>query len=124
MTADEQGVLVTPKQIKEWEAQIAALQRKVVIGKELLHGIVGNTGTAKGEAHAAGVGADISFMGSVVRLANGEEPISRAEMRASLAKMGFDQDKISKQFNTVLYKTMKAERTSFLPNGKVWKGKK
>lgn len=36
----------------------------------------------------------------------------------------FGVEKMGKNFNTVLYKTMKANRTTFLPGGKVWKGTK
>jgi hypothetical protein len=124
MVTTDAGVLISHRQIREWEAEIARLQRNVALARELLGGVAAAAGTAKGETHATGTGADASFMGSIVKIANGENPVSRQDIRAKLAEMGFSQDKITKQFNTVLYKTMKAKRVSFLPNGKIWKGAK
>jgi hypothetical protein len=125
--ATDDGLFVSSKQIKVWEDQIAALQRKVAAAKEIL-GIdyprtVSAAGSAVGAATVHGVGANVSFMGEIVKFANGSEPVSRAEIKAHLASLGFSEQKITTQFNTVLYKTMKAGRTSFLPNGKIWKGK-
>lgn len=126
MTDNEAGVLITPKQIQAWEDQIATLQRKVAAGKEILYGrVVSAAGTVKGEAFMSGAAVlRVSFMGAIVALANGDKPISRAEMREKLSEMGFSKEKIAQQFNTVLYKTKEAERTSFRDDGKVWKGKK
>jgi len=117
--ANDAGLFVSPKQIQDWKDQIADLQRKVEAGEYLL-GTVKKMGFQPLPEPLAGV----SFMGAIVEIANGDEPLSRAEIKAKLEGMGFSKEKIAKQFNTVLYKTKEAKRTSFLPNGKIWKGAK
>lgn len=113
MAADA-GLFVSPKQIQEWKDQIADLQKKVEAGEYLL-------GTVKkmGFQPLPEPLAEMSFMGSIVQIVkDSPKPISRPEIRDKLEGMGFSKEKIAKQFNTVLYKTMQAERIIYASDGK------
>ncbi len=113
MTLQER--FVSPKQIQVWKDQIAGLQKKVEAAEYLL----GSSGTAGGFQTIPEPLAEHSFMGSVVLLVKeSQNPISRPDLRAKLEGMGFSKEKIAKQFNTVLYKTMQAERVSYASDGK------
>lgn len=122
--ASEPGFFVGPKQIDEWEAQITVLQRRVAAAKELLCIEPGKAPAVPTQALEPTMDAAGSFMGTMVKILHeSPAPISRNVLRDKMTALGFGEDKM-KYFNTVLYKTMKAQRTQFLPNGKVWKGNK
>jgi hypothetical protein len=109
--ADEQGLFVSHKQIQAWKDQIADLQKKVAAGETLL-------GMEETKAFTPVNGPEASFMGSMVRFVKeAKEPLSRNDLRNKLRAIGFSQEKIIKQFNTVLYKTMQVERIIYAADG-------
>lgn len=111
--ANDGYTTITPELIAEWEAEVAALQRKIAAGKVFLP-----AGSVEDD------GARQNFMGTMAEIVNAApKPIAKVDLKEMMKKRGFPEHQTGGTYFYLAIKKLKdAGRVSVLDDGNVGKG--
>ncbi len=111
--ANDGYTTITPELIAEWEAEVAALQRKIAAGKVFLPA-----------DSVEDDGARQNFMGTMADIVNtAAKPIAKADLKEMMKKRGFPEHQVAGTYFYLAIKKLKAaERVSVLADGSIGKG--
>lgn len=122
------SITVSEADIRQWEAEASVFEKKAAelrtkanAGRALM-GLTAQGATNTPSAPMNTFGTE-NLMGAIARLAlEAPEPMSKAELRARLEKMGFPKSRLnSNYFYVAIMKQRDKNKISVLPNGSIWR---
>lgn len=120
------SITVSEADIRQWEADAAVLEKKLAEMREDIRAarqLMRLRAQQQAPSAPMNTFGTENLMGAIAQLASeAAEPITKAELKAKLEKLGFPKKRLnSNYFYVAIMKQREKNKISVLPNGSIWR---